>query len=112
MKTTLKIAAASSTILLFFLFTTDPRSIPSVLLVVPFVLLFIVIASAIPLVFGMQQLAKVKMTKVGVTVATVSVLLLGLQSLGQLTARDVLAVTVLFGIAYFYASRMGMRFTN
>lgn len=112
MRMTLKIAATSSTILLLFLFTTNPQSIPSVLLIVPFVLLFIIITSGMPLVFSAQQLAKTKALKIGATVAAVSVLLLGLQSLGQLTLRDVFAVIVFFGVAYFYASRLGMRFTN
>lgn len=112
MKTTLKIALVSSMILLLFLFTTNPQSIPSAFLVIPFALLFIIITSGVPLVFGAQQFARIKTVKIGATVAAVSVLLLGLQSLGQLTAGDVFAVIVLFGIAYFYASRLGMRFTN
>jgi hypothetical protein len=112
MKTTFKIAATSSIVLLLFLFTTDPQSIPSALLVVPFVLLFVVITSGMALMLGAWQLAEAKALKVGATTAAVLILLLGLQSLGQLTTGDILAVIVLFSIACFYASRVGIHFTN
>lgn len=112
MRTSLKITAVSSTILLLFLFATDPQKIPSALLIAPFILLFVAIASGVPFVLGAQQLSRRKTVKIGVVVAAISVILLGLQSLGQLTVRDVLAVTILFGVAYFYASRFGLRFTN
>jgi hypothetical protein len=112
MRTTLKIAAVSSIILLLFLFTTNPQSVPSIFLIVPFVLLFIIITSSVPLALSAWQLPGAKAIRVGVTIASVLVLLLGFQSLGQLTAGDVFAVVVLFSVAYFYASRLGIRFTG
>jgi len=55
MRTTLKIAAVSSIILLLFLFTTNPQSVPSIFLIVPFVLLFIIITSSVPLALSAWQ---------------------------------------------------------
>jgi len=112
MRTIFKVVAASSAILLLFLFMTDPQSIPSVLLIVPFILLFIIITGGAALGLDAWQVPRSKALKVGATVAAVSVLLLGLQSLGQLTVGDVLAVIVLFSVAYLYASRLGIRFTS
>jgi len=112
MKIIIKILATSSIILLLFLFTTDPQKLPSVLLIVPFILLFVIVASIVPLALGRGSIPGSKTVKMGATVAAIAVLLLGLQSLGQLTARDVLAVVVLFGTVYFYTSRFGMRPAN
>lgn len=107
MRLTPKITAVSSSILLLFLFVTNPETVPPVLLIVPFVLLFISIAGFVPLLLG--RLAGRRVTKVGAVVAAVPVVLLVLQSLGQLTVRDMLAVVVLVSVAYFYISRLGMR---
>lgn len=107
MKLTPKITAASSSILLLFLFVTNPETVPSVLLIVPFVLLFISIAGCVPLVLG--RVAGQRVARAGVVAASVPVLLLVLQSLGQLTIRDILAVAALVSVAYFYVSRLGMR---
>lgn len=112
MKTAPKITAISSIILLLLLLTTNPQKLPSALLVVPFVLLFVVIASGIPAMLGAYGFTGQKVAKIGATVAAVPVLLLVLQSLGQLTVRDTLAVFMLFSLAYFYMSRFGMRFTS
>jgi hypothetical protein len=112
MKPASKIALISSTILLLLLFTTDPQRLPSVLLIIPFVLLFVSIASVVPAVLGLYGLAGRRPAKIGTIIAMVSVLLLVLQSLGQLTVRDMMAMTVLFGVAYFYASRFSVRLTN
>src|SRR5688572_5909394 len=112
MKVAPKITALSSIILLLLLFTTDPQELPSPLLVAPFALLFILIASSVPIVLGAYGLAGQKAAKIGATIAAMPVLLLVLQSLGQLTVRDTLAMVVLFGVAYFYMSRFGMRATN
>lgn len=112
MKIAPKIAAVTGSVLLLFLLGTDPQQLPSVLLTAPFVLLFIVTASLASFALGSLQISRQKKTKLVVVVATVPVLLLVLQSLGQLTVRDVLAVTVLFGVAYFYISRFSVSSTD
>lgn len=112
MKSAFRITSVGSIILLVFLLATDPQRLPSVLLIVPFILLFIIIACGVALIPGLRGLPSSRMVKVGGTVAAVPVLLLVLQSLGQLTVRDVLAVVVLFGVAYFYMSRFGVRLTG
>lgn len=104
-----KIAIISSMILLLLLFTTDPQRLPSVLLIAPFVLLFVAIASGTPAMLGAYGRAGQNATRIGAAVAATPVLLLVLQSLGQLTIRDVLAMLVLFGVTYFYTSRFGVR---
>jgi len=85
---------------------------PSVLLIVPFILLFAAVASGVPAVLGVYGLAGQRFTRAGVAVAVVLVLLLVLQSLGQLTVRDTLAAALLLGIAHFYVSRFGLRPTG
>jgi hypothetical protein len=99
-------------ILLLLLFTTDPQKLPSAVLVIPFMLLFVVIASGVPAVLRVYGLAGQRLAKIGATVAVMPVLLLVLQSLGQLTVRDALAMFVLFSVAYFYMTRFGMRLPN
>lgn len=106
---TVKVAVLCSIILLLFLLLTNPEGLPSVALIVPFVLLFIVFLAAILILLGIYAMPRQKKLKVGLIGAAVPVLLLVLQSLGQLTVRDVLAVLVLFCATYFYISRLGMQ---
>jgi hypothetical protein len=107
MKLTAKLAVASSLMLLLLAILTDPQRLPSVLLVVPFVLIFIILSAGISYVFGVYGLFKRRRARIGLVGATIPVLLLVLQSLGQLTVRDALAIFILFGVAYFYVSRFG-----
>jgi len=102
-----RICIASSIILLLILLTTDPQSLPSVVLVAPFVLLFVILAVLISLIFGLYGLSRSGRLRAGMIGAAMPVLLLLLKSLGQLTLRDTLAIFALFAIAYFYASRLG-----
>jgi hypothetical protein len=109
MNKAVKIAGASSIILLLTLVSTDPQRVSSAFLMAPFVLLFIILVSVICfalLPFGMSGRARLR---VGLAGGLAPVLLLVLQSLGQLTLRDVLVIMALCGLAYFYTSKLGMK---
>ena len=108
MKKTALLLGTSSAILLVFLLTTDPQRIYTGLLVVPFVLLLMAITSAVSFLLG-EVVSRQKRMKIALLVAIMSVLLLILKSLGQLTVRDVFAVTAFLVVAYFYVSRLSIR---
>jgi hypothetical protein len=103
---------------ILYLMFTNPHDVASVFLIVPFVLLFFIIFfAAIELIrllraedekvmgFSLQR-----PRLVGFLVAGFPVLLLILQSIGQLTWRDGLTAGALFLIAYFYVSRSSLSF--
>ena len=104
-----KLTGLSSIILLLLLLSTDPQGLPSVVLVAPFILLFIAVSAAVSHALNTYGLFKQKRLRIGLVSAAIPVLLLVLQSLGQLTLRDTLAIFALFGVAYFYISRLGVR---
>jgi len=91
-------------VLLLFMFT-DPNKIPSFVLMIPFVLLFVLLSSLITIVLRTQGVGDSRSMKMGLILASVPLILLVLQSIGQLTLRDVLTIAVLFVISYFYVSR-------
>ena len=111
MNSTLKLTGVSSSILLLLLLTTDPQKLPSMVLVVPFVLLYIAVASVLSFLLGLFGVSTRARLRFGLLAAAIPLLLLVLQSLGQLTLRDVLVILALFIVAYFYISRLGMRST-
>jgi len=102
-----KIALISSLILLLILLFTDPKGLPSVVLIAPFLLLFVMLLLLISFMVGKYGIGRSKRLRIGLIGSSIPVLLLVLQSLGQLTVRDALAIFVLFGIAYFYIARFG-----
>lgn len=109
MRSKLRLTGVSSIILLLLLLTTDPQKIPSIVLVVPFVLLFIALASGLTFVLGLFGMSLRTRLRFGLLAGAVPIVLLVLQSLGQLTLRDVLVISAFFVVAYFYMSRLGMR---
>ncbi len=111
MKRLALLSGISSLILLLFLTATDPRQLHPVLLMVPFVLVMLIIFSTIILVFNLsgQELENRKKLKIAAMIAAMPALLLILKSLGQLTARDVIAILALFAVGYFYMSRLNVR---
>ena len=95
--------------LLFLLIFTDPRQVPSIMLIVPFILLFMILALVVIALLRRFGLARSRGLRIGGLVAALPILLLILQSLGQLTIRDALAMFATFGIAYFYIARLTIR---
>ena len=95
--------------------TTNPKSIASILLIVPFIFFFFAIFFAVLLLFeglnsddGKKNILRKRVTRprlVAVLVAGFPILLLVLQSIGQLTLRDTITACVIFLLAYFYIAK-------
>ncbi len=105
MKVPFTIITASLGILTILLLTTDPKQIPAFMLVVPFILLFAILFTSILTIFERYGLPFKSAVRTAVLCTTPPILLLVMQSIGQLTVRDVLTVGALFLISYFYISR-------
>jgi hypothetical protein len=91
----------------------NPANAPSVVLIVPFIALFFIIFLSALEVIGFlrgedEKVAGLALRRpwlVAGMVAGVTLFMLFLQSIGQLTGRDVITMLVLFLVAYFYISR-------
>jgi drug/metabolite transporter (DMT)-like permease len=91
--------------LVLLLFETDPRSINSVALVAPFVLIFLILFFIATYFLRIRGFARSTSWIMAAFIATLPTLLLVLQSIGQLTIKDVATLVALFVIAYFYVRR-------
>jgi hypothetical protein len=91
---------------------TDPQSLPSIILITPFVLIFIILLAIISFIIRSQGVSEAGRLKLAILGAVTPVLLLIMKSLGQLTLRDTFAIFALFAVAYFYTSRFGMQPTS
>lgn len=100
----LKLALYCLLVLVIFLASTNPGSVASIFLVVPFVLIFLIIWFGLFVSADRWQSfsGKIRLATLGAAMPT---LLLVMQSLGQLTVRDTLTVMLLLGVGYFYALR-------
>jgi hypothetical protein len=107
MKTTAKIIGSCLVLLALLLCTTQPERLPSAVLIAPFALLFVMLALIVALAIGWRHGGiSSKSIRAGCISAVLPILLLVLQSVGQLTLRDALTLFALFGIAYFYMSKV------
>lgn len=107
MKKTARIIGSCLILLVLLLCTTQPERLPSAVLIVPFALMFVVLALTVALAIGWRHGGiGSKEIRAGCTAAVLPILLLILQSVGQLTMRDALTLFALFGIAYFYISKV------
>lgn len=104
-------------IIVAVLILSNPSELPSVALIVPFILFFIAIyitvKETIWLLSGEEKndpahLRATRPKLIAGLVASFPVILLVLQSIGQLTAWDVLTAIALFIVAYFYVMRASM----
>lgn len=93
------------------LIVTNPAKLPSILLIAPFLFLFVSIYLTVKEVLSLmrggdqQKIVGLRASRprlIAALIAAFPVLLLVLQSIGQLTAWDVLTVVALFIVAYFY----------
>lgn len=97
------------------LLLTNPKEMPSILLIIPFVLLFVANYVTAMLVLNVAAgtganttVARWRLIRprvIAVLVSGFPVLLLTLQSIGQLTARDLITSCVIFILAYFYIAK-------
>jgi uncharacterized membrane protein len=93
-----------------FFSLTNPRNVPSVILICAFlllgVLLYAVVRTAVGLT-GRGQSRRLRYISIGVS--GVITLLLLLNTIGQLTVRDVITLIVFLGLLYFYIVRVAQR---
>jgi hypothetical protein len=110
MKRALEIILFCMAALALLLGATQPTKLPSFVLIVPFLLMFCALALGISLIIAWRSSKlTAKNVRIGALGAALPILLLVLQSIGQLTVRDVLIIVVLFVLAYFYVARMAMQ---
>lgn len=105
-KTTLAIFSISLITLVVLLAQTNPTSLSSTVLLVPFALLFLVLWTGSLAAMRFLSVAPKKAGKLSLIVAAVPSGLLLLQSIGQLGSWDVATVAALAGITYFYVSKL------
>jgi hypothetical protein len=91
-------------IILFSL--TDPNRLPSFVLIVPFVLIFVSIFTGLLIIMSNSVLVGKRARIIAAMCASVPTALLIMQSIGQLTSRDILTIFALFMLAFFYVSRV------
>lgn len=102
---------AAWVVLGLFMSVSTPEKLPVILLIVPFILLYIALYASWSLLDMLHGRYFVKEGKqkqhksLGRTVSICVVMLLILQSLGQLTLRDVLTVFAIVVIGYLYLGR-------
>ncbi|HET8670804.1 MAG TPA: hypothetical protein VFM05_09325, partial [Candidatus Saccharimonadales bacterium] len=75
---------------------------------IPFLLLFLFLLSLASFLLQKRRMSTRRSIKIGMLCATVPVTLLILQSIGQLTLKDVLTIGALFIVSYFYMSRFSI----
>jgi hypothetical protein len=105
MTRTAKIIGTCLIILCLLFVLTEPQNLPSILLTVPFGLVFIVLFLSVRAIATDRIKSASARLRLAVLVAALPTLLLVLRSLGQLTFRDVLTALALFGVTYFYLGR-------
>jgi hypothetical protein len=94
-----------------FMVLLQPTSLPVVVLIVPFILLFVALYNLWILLslarsrYIARAAAAQPHKQLGVMVCLCAVLLLVLQSLGQLTLRDAVTVAAILVIGYIYVRR-------
>lgn len=105
-------------ILLLFVITTDPQRLPSVLLVVPFLLVFTAtMALALGIIAALRQEGglvlghQLRRPRVlAALIASFPSLMLVLQSIGQLGVWDIVTATAVLILAYVYVTRSSVSF--
>jgi uncharacterized membrane protein len=101
-----------------FFSLTSPTKLPAVFFIVAFILVFAAsygVATVIMYVAGFisgtlgQERFRPRIRAVKAIAAAIITVLLGLSSIGQLTAKDLLTLAVFFGLLYFYVTRLAQR---
>jgi len=105
MKKPLIMGSICMAIVLLLFLVTDPNKVPSFILILPFLLLFVSLLLLVSVLLRWQGMGKARSIRLSVVFSSIPLILLVLQSIGQLTVRDVLTMAVLFTLSYFYVSR-------
>lgn len=106
MKRVLIIAGSCLTILLVMIFATDPRTVPAFVLVLPFILGFILCWLGVRAILRQRGWNRRRSDRIGALIAAMPIVLLVMQSIGQLTPRDLVIMVTIFLLGYFYVVRM------
>jgi hypothetical protein len=105
MKKPLIISGICLAVLATIFMSTDPSRVPSFILIIPFLLLFAALFLFSTTMLQWQGMGKARSMRLSALFAGIPILLLVLQSIGQLTVRDVLTIAVLLFVSYFYVTR-------
>lgn len=105
MKRDLYLGATCFFLLLGMFLGFDPNKLPSFLLILPFIFIFISVFAFVTFSCQKYGMGRTKSVRVGILCAGIPTMLLVLQSIGQLTIRDVLTLSVLFILSFFYIAR-------
>jgi hypothetical protein len=84
----------------------NPQSAPSFVLILPFVLLAVLMYLALIYLFELQGISLQKRRRIAVLCTGLPMSFLVMQSIGQLTLRDVATISIVFLLSYFYILRM------
>jgi len=102
-------AVVSWTILVVFISISQPAKLPVWGLIIPFILLYFAVRYSVRLIFEHKAQTNVRMRAaqrwLPVVIAVCAVVVLALQSIGQLSMRDVIAVVLVVLLGYFYVHR-------
>ena len=88
------------------LLSTNPTQLSSFLLIAPFIMLFSILWATSFLILRRMEVSRSRSIRLSMIIAGLPVGLLLLQSIGQLTVRDVITILAFFGVAYFYIVRL------
>lgn len=89
------------------LFVTSPSQLPITGLILPFIFLSSAIYFTLCLILQKYtKLTEKKLKRFAVLGSVAIILTIALQSLGQLTVRDVIVACVIIALAYFYITRV------
>lgn len=106
MKRSIILSACSAAILLALLMSTSPNGLSSFVLVIPFILVFTIIWALSFSSFRKKEISRLRSVRLSLVLAGLPVSLMLLQSIGQLTPRDIITIFAFFALAYFYISRI------
>ncbi len=100
-------AVAAWAICVAFLLVTDPYKLPAIFLLLPFIIIFMATYYTVMSVFLRKPKAHKNPKRFAYVISTVVAVLLAMQSLGQLTLRDLVVVLALVVLGCFYIARTG-----
>jgi hypothetical protein len=105
MRKLLIINLASAFSLIFILLTTTPKSLPSAFLLIPFLLMFIFMFTFWVGLLRLYKQGRSRAIRLALLFSVLPTLMMVLQSIDQLTVRDIVGIGVLMIVAQFYMSR-------
>lgn len=105
MNTKIRISVGCMAGLLLMMLLTEPSDLHPIMLTIPFLAVFICLFLLFYSLFRVKHSSS-RSAWTAFTISSLPVVLLALQSLGQLGLGDVLTLIVLYGILYLYMSRV------